>query len=93
MQNIKSEANGMPNNIQTYLNYANIFGQNQLLPNLYAGMQGIPMPINQFPMGMMQGYLPNMQLGLNMKLLGMGLQNPLLPQGQQQAKPILNLFN
>jgi hypothetical protein len=56
------------------------------------GMQGLPMQMNQLPMGMMPGYMPNMQLGLNLKLLGMGMNNPLLAQAQQQSKPCLNLF-
>jgi hypothetical protein len=109
MQNIKTDAsvaaalnqNSMQNNLQAYLNYANFFGQNQLLPGMYAGMQGmqgtqgmqgLPMQMNQLPMGMMPGYLPNMQLGLNMKLLGMGINNPLMMQAQQ-AKPTPNLFS
>lgn len=98
MQNIKTDVNAainqnnIQNNLQAYLNYANFFSQNQLLPNLYAGMQGLPMPMNQLPMGIMPGYLPNMQLGLNMKLLGMGINNPLLAQ-PQQLKPTQSLFN
>lgn len=86
--------NSMQNNLQAYLNYTNFFGPNQLLPGMYAGMQGmqgLPMQMNQLSMGMMQGYLPNMQIGLNMKLLGMGMNNPLVMQ--QQSKPNLNLFN
>lgn len=106
MQNIKTDAsvaaslnqNSMQNNLQAYLNYANFFGQNQLLPGMYAGMQGmqgmqgLPMQMNQLPMGMMPGYLPNMQMGMNMKLLGMGMNNPLLMQAQQQAKTPPSLF-
>jgi len=49
--------------------------------------------MNQLPMGLMPGYMPNMQLGLNMKLLGMGMNNPLATQAQQLGKPYLNLFN
>lgn len=105
IQNIKTDAsvaaalnqNSMQNNLQAYLNYASFFGQNQLLPSMYAGMQGMqgmqgmPMQMNQLPMGMMPGYLPNMQMGLNMKLLGTGMNNPLMMQAQQ-AKPSPNLF-
>ena len=101
MQNIKTDAsisaalnqNSMQNNIQAYLNYANFFGQSQLLPGMYAGMQGLPMQMNQLPLGILPGYLPNMQMGLNMKLLGMGMNNPLIIQPQQQAKPPPSLFN
>ncbi len=100
MHNIKTDAsisatlnpNNIPNNLQAYLNYANFFGQNKLLPGMYAGMQGFPMQMNQLPMGLMPGYMPNMQLGLNLKLIGMGMNNPLLAQAQQ-GKPYLNLFN
>ena len=90
MQNIRTDTsisatlnpNSIQNNIQAYLNYANFFGQNQLLPGMFAGMQGLPMQMNQLPMGSMPGYMPNMQLGLNMKLLGMGMNNPSATQAQ-----------
>lgn len=97
MHNIKTDANAalspnnIQNNIQAYLSYVNLFGQNQLLPNMYAGMQGMPMQMGQLPMNMMQGYMPNMQMGFNSKLFGMN--SSLLAQAQQQSKPCQNLFS
>jgi hypothetical protein len=59
-------------------------------------MQMGQMPMRYPPLdNMAQNYLPNMQLGLNMKFLGMGMNNQLMVQQSQQQqfiRPCQNLF-
>jgi hypothetical protein len=59
------------------------------MPGLFGGLQGMPVQMGQLPMGMMPGYMPNMQLGgVNMKFMGV-MNNPALTPAQQSKAPSL----